>query len=172
MYFKAELWWCIPLIPVLRRKRQVDLRVWGQPGLYSKLQDSQGYREKSCLKKKKKKRYFKISHLCIYVWEIVYANGGTCVQVRGKLWGLSSLSSHGFWEPNSVYQARWQVLLPLSHLTGPPYHFFSYPTITASWPKTIPPDVYGFKSYPLGFFSMWALSCLWRHVETLNAFPQ
>jgi hypothetical protein len=33
----------------------VDFWVQGQPGLQSEFQDSQGYTEKPCLKKKKKK---------------------------------------------------------------------------------------------------------------------
>jgi hypothetical protein len=37
-------------------KRQVNFCVRGQPGLQSEFQDSQGYTEKPCLKKKKKKR--------------------------------------------------------------------------------------------------------------------
>jgi hypothetical protein len=44
----------MPLIPVLGRQRQADFWVWGQPGLQSEFQDSQGYTEKPCLKKKKK----------------------------------------------------------------------------------------------------------------------
>jgi hypothetical protein len=42
--------------PALRRQRQVDLWVRGQPGLQSEFQDSQGYTEKPCLEKPKKKR--------------------------------------------------------------------------------------------------------------------
>jgi hypothetical protein len=42
------------LIPALGRQRQADFWVWGQPGLQSEFQDSQGYTEKPCLKKKKK----------------------------------------------------------------------------------------------------------------------
>jgi hypothetical protein len=38
-------WWCTPLIPALRRQRQADFWVQGQPGLQSEFQDSQGYRE-------------------------------------------------------------------------------------------------------------------------------
>jgi hypothetical protein len=45
-----------PLIPALGRQRQADFWVWGQPGLQSEFQDSQGYTEKPCLKKKKKKK--------------------------------------------------------------------------------------------------------------------
>ena len=45
----------MPLIPALGRQRQVDFWVRGQPGLQSEFQDSQGYTEKLCLKKKKKK---------------------------------------------------------------------------------------------------------------------
>jgi hypothetical protein len=43
----------MPLIPALRRKRQADFWVRGQPGLQSEFQDK-GYTEKLCLKKKKK----------------------------------------------------------------------------------------------------------------------
>jgi hypothetical protein len=32
-----------------RRQKQVDFWVWGQPGLQSEFQDSQGYTEKPCL---------------------------------------------------------------------------------------------------------------------------
>ena len=45
--------WCrTPLIPALGRQRQADFWVRGQPGLQSEFQDSQGYREKPCLRKK------------------------------------------------------------------------------------------------------------------------
>jgi hypothetical protein len=44
-----------PLIPALGRQRQADFSVRGQPGLQSEFQDSQGYTEKPCLGKKKKK---------------------------------------------------------------------------------------------------------------------
>jgi hypothetical protein len=47
----------MPLIPALERQRQVDFWVQGQPGLQSEFQDSQGYTEKPCLKKKKKKKF-------------------------------------------------------------------------------------------------------------------
>jgi hypothetical protein len=40
------------LIPALRRQKQADLYVWGQPGLEGEeFQDSQGYIEKLCLEK-------------------------------------------------------------------------------------------------------------------------
>jgi hypothetical protein len=51
---KAGQWWHTPLIPTLRRQRQVDFWVQGQPGLKSEFQDSQGYTEKPCLEKPKK----------------------------------------------------------------------------------------------------------------------
>jgi hypothetical protein len=44
-------WWCMPLIPALRRQRQADFWIQGQPGLQSEFQDSQCYTEKPCLKK-------------------------------------------------------------------------------------------------------------------------
>jgi hypothetical protein len=44
------------LIPALGRQRQEDFLVQGQPGLQSEFQDSQGYTEKPCLEKPKKKK--------------------------------------------------------------------------------------------------------------------
>ena len=46
----------MPLIPAFGRQRQADFWVRGQPGLQSKFQDSQGYTEKPCLEKPKKKK--------------------------------------------------------------------------------------------------------------------
>jgi hypothetical protein len=46
----------MPLIPALGRQRQADFWVQGQPGLQSEFQDSQGYTEKPCLEKPKKKK--------------------------------------------------------------------------------------------------------------------
>jgi hypothetical protein len=51
--YLAGWWWCMPLIPALGRQRQADFWVLGQPGLQSEFQDSQGYKEKPCLKKTK-----------------------------------------------------------------------------------------------------------------------
>jgi hypothetical protein len=45
----------MPLITALGRQRQADFWVRGQPGLQSEFQDSQGYTEKPCLEKFKKK---------------------------------------------------------------------------------------------------------------------
>jgi hypothetical protein len=44
------------LIPALGRQRQADFWVRAQPGLESEFQVSQGYTEKPCLKKPKKKK--------------------------------------------------------------------------------------------------------------------
>jgi hypothetical protein len=44
----------MPLIPALRRQRQVDFWVQDQPGLQSEFQDSQGYTKKPCLEKQNK----------------------------------------------------------------------------------------------------------------------
>jgi hypothetical protein len=62
-FFKNEVpsrvWWCTPLIPALGRQRQADFWVRGQPGLQSEFQNSQGYTEKPCLNKPKKKKKMK-----------------------------------------------------------------------------------------------------------------
>jgi hypothetical protein len=50
------VWWRTPLIPALRRQRQADFWVQDQPGLQSEFQDSQGYTEKPCIEKPKKKK--------------------------------------------------------------------------------------------------------------------
>jgi hypothetical protein len=52
----AGQWWRTPVIPALRRQRQADFLVWGQPGLQCEFQDSQGYTEKPCLEKQNKKK--------------------------------------------------------------------------------------------------------------------
>ena len=52
--------WGTSLIPGLQRQRQADLWVRGQPGLKSEFQDSQCYKEKHCLWKKKNKKQKKV----------------------------------------------------------------------------------------------------------------
>jgi len=62
----------MPLIPVLGRQKQVELRVQGQPGLQSEFQDNQGYTEKPCLEKPKNqtnKHFFKD---LFYLYKYVY----------------------------------------------------------------------------------------------------
>jgi hypothetical protein len=54
--YQFQLWWRTPLIPALGRQKQADFWVWGQPGLQSEFQDSQGYTEKPCLRKKTKQK--------------------------------------------------------------------------------------------------------------------
>jgi hypothetical protein len=53
---EAGQWWWTPLIPALRKQRQADFCIRGQPGLQSEFQDSQGYTEKPCLKKTKQNK--------------------------------------------------------------------------------------------------------------------
>jgi hypothetical protein len=42
--------------PSTREAEVVDFWVWGQPGLQSEFQDSQGYTEKPCLEKRERER--------------------------------------------------------------------------------------------------------------------
>jgi hypothetical protein len=60
----------MPLIPALGRQRQVDFWVWGQPGLQSEFQDSQGYIEKPCLEKPKKEKKRKEEKRREKKWEL------------------------------------------------------------------------------------------------------
>jgi hypothetical protein len=46
----------MPVSPALRRQRQADFQVRGQPGLQIEFQDSQDYTEKPCLGKEKNKK--------------------------------------------------------------------------------------------------------------------
>jgi hypothetical protein len=39
----SQAWWYMPLIPALRRQRQPDLSVQGQPGIQNEFQNSQEY---------------------------------------------------------------------------------------------------------------------------------
>jgi hypothetical protein len=79
----------MPLIPALGRQRQADFCVRGQPGLQSEFQDSQGYTEKPCLKKLKKKKKI-ISFVC-------GGNHDVCRSQRDDSWELV-IFFHWFWE--------------------------------------------------------------------------
>jgi hypothetical protein len=101
------VWWYTPLIPALGRQRQVDFWVWGQPGLQSEFQDSQGYTEKPCLEKqnktkqkpkqtKKKPFNYNVLFCCLFVCLLVCILGPTlypCVSVASIYltgWGVPS----------------------------------------------------------------------------------
>jgi hypothetical protein len=58
----------MPLISALRRQRQADFWVQGQPGLQSEFQDSPGYTEKPCLKKPKKQKKPESKGIVIGPW--------------------------------------------------------------------------------------------------------
>jgi hypothetical protein len=75
--------WCTPLIPALRRQRQADFWVQGQPGLQSEFQDSQGYTEKPCLKKPEKKK-LDIFALDAFTPKVLYYQ--QCVALQHLQW--------------------------------------------------------------------------------------
>jgi hypothetical protein len=54
-------WWHTPLIPALRKQRQVDSWVRGQPGLQSEFQDQQGLHRETLSRKTKKKKKKKVN---------------------------------------------------------------------------------------------------------------
>jgi hypothetical protein len=74
-------WQRTPLIPALKRQRQMDFRVRGQPGLQSEFQDSQGYTEKPCLEKNNsnnnnnnnKNQKFKVRYSYLMNWRPAWA---------------------------------------------------------------------------------------------------
>jgi hypothetical protein len=66
-------WWHTPLIPALRRQRQVGFWVRGQPGVQSEFQDSQGYTEKPCLEKPKNKQTKERATCALNCWAISLA---------------------------------------------------------------------------------------------------
>jgi hypothetical protein len=74
----SQAWWRTPLIPALGRQRQVDFWVWGQPGLQSEFQDSQGYTEKPCLEKPKKKK--KKRKKCYSIFILLFFWYTTCLK--------------------------------------------------------------------------------------------
>ena len=112
----------MPLIPALGRQRQVDFWVWGQPGLQSEFQDSQGYIEKPCLEKKQTNNNNKESnsvqnfyhiHLIFY-----FDTSDTYVEIRGyatstTIWGFKNLDQllrlggHGFYI--QIHLMRWEM---------------------------------------------------------------
>jgi hypothetical protein len=65
MECEARKWWT-PLIPALRRQRQMDLCEFSVAILVykSEFQDSQGYTEKSCLKTNKQTNKLKGGFWC------------------------------------------------------------------------------------------------------------
>jgi len=69
-YILAGQWWRTPLIPALGRQRKADFWVWGQPGLQSEFQDSQGCTEKPCLEKNHMLYMLYITY--IYVIYVIY----------------------------------------------------------------------------------------------------
>jgi hypothetical protein len=80
MKMLSRAWWHTPLIPALGRQRQEDFWVQGQPGLQSEFQDSQGYTEKPCLEKqKKKKKRVNRRHCPAPICSSVGSTKGICV---------------------------------------------------------------------------------------------
>jgi hypothetical protein len=118
-------WWHTPLIPALRRQRQADFWVRGQPGLQSELQDSQGYTEKPCLKKQNKTKQNKTTGMCTYrpilppPYRHAHAHVNTIKNekesqkrksglTRSSLWVLSAILSTDAKEPSINKSQRTQ----------------------------------------------------------------
>ena len=120
----CRAWWPTPLIPALRRQRQVDFWVWGQPGLQSEFQDSQGCTEKPCLEKqkqRKEKREKAMSRSCqqnlsgIWVWWFIW-DGSLGGAVSGWSFHLSSELSlcnsfHWYFLPHSKKERSFYTLV-------------------------------------------------------------
>jgi hypothetical protein len=92
----------MPLMPALGRQRQAYFWVWGQPGLQSKFQDSQGYTEKPCLKKKKVLQV--ISEAYSSLWGLI-CHSGTCSSFPPVEWDCMEIIKKGwnnYWIPGRI----------------------------------------------------------------------
>jgi hypothetical protein len=93
MRFHAGQWWRTPLIPALERQKQADFWVWGQPGLQSEFQDSQGYTEKPCLEKTNKQTNKQTNRMRLHVGEVGVRQGKSLLCRRPHhLQGLGIMS--------------------------------------------------------------------------------
>ena len=86
-------------IPALGRRRQADFWVWGQRGLQSEFQDSQGCTEKPCLKKTKNKKQKQKSKHCIFSpnppgSEMLLGWGQLLSFINTELWGYRVWWAH------------------------------------------------------------------------------
>jgi hypothetical protein len=141
----------MPLIPTLRRQRQVDFWVRGQPGLQSEFQDSQGFTEKPYLKKPKKKKKKKSVELtlafrtfllafmssCDFSWLEIPCFGVFLPSTLTEVWKTKYPSSRGPWNsevpslPRSLVKCLSPNGSPLGRLVLCPLHFS---TSWMQWP--------------------------------------
>jgi hypothetical protein len=101
----------MPLIPALWRQRQADFWVWGQPGLQSEFQDSQGYTEKpSVLKnqKKKKEKYTKTNFVALNLWAMT--DLGAAYQIFAYLFYVYEYTVAVFRHTRSYYRWLWATM--------------------------------------------------------------
>jgi len=101
----SRAWWRTPLIPALGRQRQADFWVRGQPGLQSEFQDSQGYTERPCLKKKKKKKLELEVMVMVYPLSTEEAETGRSLWV----WGQPGLHSESQATRDSVSRNKTKI---------------------------------------------------------------
>jgi hypothetical protein len=74
--------------PRLRRQRLADFWIWGQPGIPSEFQDSQGYTEKPCLGEEEKKKKKHARHTIFEIYFIEMGVDDLACQESGLGWTL------------------------------------------------------------------------------------
>ena len=99
------------VIPALRRQRQVDFWVWGQPSLQNEFQDSQDSIEEPCLKKQKTKNKQKELQLHMTVCSVGVGDSNS------RTWKNSQCSETLATEPLVPWHAISMLLIATNFYT-------------------------------------------------------